>query len=162
MAVGVAVASAFTAIVTAFTKGVISPLIALLTDNATLSEFKWVIRDAVLDESGAVVKSEISILWGALLQAVIDFFIIALVMFIFLKIFTLASKKAAQLRDTVVSKLTDEDEIKAAAEAKAKAEAETKAKAEAEAKAKLEAEQKEKLQLLRDIKDLLKEGKRNG
>ena len=34
MAVGVAVATAFTAIVTAFTKGFISPLIALMTGHS--------------------------------------------------------------------------------------------------------------------------------
>ena len=44
MAVGVAVATAFTAIVTAFTKGFIAPIISLLSHDASLSDMKWVIR----------------------------------------------------------------------------------------------------------------------
>ena len=65
MAVGVAVATAFTAIVTAFTKGFITPLLALLTGNAQTAELKWVIRPEVVDEmTGEVITAEVAILWG--------------------------------------------------------------------------------------------------
>lgn len=168
MAVGVAVATAFTAIVTAFTKGFISPVIALLSDSADLSGMKWVIRAATLDEAGAVVKSEIAIFWGSFLQAILNFLIIALVMFLFLKIFTSVSKKATAMRQSMEDKLTGEDKerAKADAEAKAKEEAAKKAAEEAEAakKAELDAEKarKEKeVALLGEIRDLLKE-KNNG
>lgn len=159
MAVGVAVATAFTAIVNAFTKGFISPIIALLTKDATLTDLKIVIREAVLDTDGeTVVTEEIAILWGAFVQAIIDFLIIAFVMFIFLKIFMKVSAKTQELREDAVNKImgTDEEEAaKAEAEAKAaeaaKAEAEAKA---AEEKAKLDAEQARKdreLELLEQI-----------
>ena len=89
MAVGVAVASAFTAIVTAFTKGFITPLLALLTNDSDLTEMKWIIRPEVGhctvegDLTTYVVDTaEVSLLWGAFVQKIIDFLIIALTLFI--------------------------------------------------------------------------------
>lgn len=143
MAVGVAVATAFTAIVTAFTKGFIAPLLALLSHDASLADFKWVIREAVThtDEAGAIVTDtpEVAILWGAFVQAIIDFLIIAVVMFLFLKIVMSAAKKASALRQEAADKITGNDKVKAAAEAEAKAKAEAEEKAAAEAKAAEEA-----------------------
>lgn len=47
MAIGVAVAGAFTQIVNAFTKGFVSPLIGIITGDANLSDLKWIYREAV-------------------------------------------------------------------------------------------------------------------
>ena len=165
MAVGVAVATAFTAIVTAFTKGFISPLLALLSNDASLDDLKWVIREAVTDSEGAVVKGEVAILWGAFLQAIINFLIIAFALFLLIKIIAGISKRANKIVADIKKLSEDEEE-----QAKAKAEAE---KAAAEAKkaaeaARLAEEQRaaeekkfrdaayEQNELLREIKELLK------
>lgn len=140
MAVGVAVASAFTAIVTAFTKGFVSPVISLLSSDADLDSMKLVIRQEVLDAEGNVSQSEIALLWGSFLQAIINFLIIALVMFLFLKIFATITKKAAELRNEMTDKLTGADKEREKAEAEAKAKEEAEKKAAEEAKAKEEAE----------------------
>ena len=182
MAVGVAVAGAFTKIVTAFTNGFVGPLLALLTNDANLTEFKWILRPEIVetvDEVETVVQTEVAILWGAFLQTILDFLIIALALFIVMKVFNGAAAKAKALREDMVDELKSnkvkaaeaEAAAKAAAEAEAKAEAEKKAaeeaaaKAEAEKKAELEAyaaqvavaENTEKL--LTEIRDLLKEQK---
>ena len=171
MAVGVAVASAFTAIVTAFTKGFITPLLALLTNNSDLSEMKWIIRPAIegVDEAGEVIVevAEVALLWGAFLQKIIDFLIIAFVLFLVLRIASRVAARSAKLRARVIDAVTDRDE-KAAAEAALKAEEEAKAKAEAEAAAAAKAEEerialekeenrkKAEIDLLTEIRDLLK------
>ena len=173
MAIGVAVASAFTAIVTAFTKGFISPLLALITGNTSLETMVWVVKEAVLDAEGAVVTPAVEVLYGAFLQRVIDFLIIAFVLFIVLRIATGIMKRSKQLKENVIDALTDRDEKAAAAaalaeaeakaaeeEARVKAEAEAKLKAEAEAleAAKIKANEKrcdEEVALLREIRDLL-------
>lgn len=164
MAVGVAVATAFTAIVTAFTKGFISPLLALLTGDSNLSEAKWVIREAVLDAEEVVITPEVAILWGAFVQAIIDFLIIAFALFLLLRVAFKVSEKARKIAENTKKTL----DPKAEAEAKAAAEAEAAAKAEAEAAAAAakeaadaaaaaeKAREEEQMQLLRDIRDLLK------
>ena len=138
MAVGVAVASAFTAIVTAFTKGFITPLLALLTDGVSdLSEMKVVIRPEVVnvleDGTTEVVTAEVALLWGAFVQKIIEFLIIALALFIVLKIATAVANYSAKLRENAHDLLNP-------AAAAAEAEAEVAAKAEAEAKKKAEEE----------------------
>ena len=142
MAVGVAVAGAFTKIVTAFTTGFITPLLALLSNDADLTEFKWVLREAVVevvDGVETVVQAEVSLMWGAFLQTIIDFLIIAGALFLVMKAFNAAADRAKKMREDLQAGLTP-DRIKAEEEAKAKAEAEKKAAEEAAAKAEAEAE----------------------
>ena len=168
MAVGVAVAGAFTAIVNAFTKGFITPLLVLITGKSDLSSMKWILRPEELNEAGEVVNAEVAIMYGTLLQTIIDFLIIALALFTVMRLYARFSDRAKKLSKSVKEKLTPEDE---AAIAKAKAEeeeaarilaekeAEEKAKAEAELLAKQEAEKQRLLnsvEILEEIRDLLK------
>lgn len=175
MAVGVAVATAFTAIVTAFTKGFITPLLTLLTGESDLDEMRWVLRKAIEDAEGNIVEDEVAILWGPFVHAILDFFIIAMALFIVIKVAATLRDRAEKLHKAARNLLTDDDEkaAAAAAEAAAKIEeeqrlAEEKAKAEAEALAEAERLSAEKAkkeeerlarqeQLLQDIRDLLKQ-----
>ena len=169
MAVGVAVASAFTAIVTAFTNGFISPLLAMLSNDASLSDLKIVLREAAFDADGVEVQGEVAILWGAFLQAIINFLIIAFTLFLVMRIANKISKKASKLAVEIKSLTEDENEkakLKAEAEkaaAKAKAEAEKAAEEARLAEEKRLADEKklrdaafEQNELLREIKELLK------
>ena len=172
MAVGVAVASAFTAIVTAFTKGFITPLLALLTNNSDLTEMKWVIRPEVTETAAdgtvTVITAEVALLWGEFLQKVIDFFIIAAVLFLVMRIAAAIAAHSAKIRETMVNAITHENDIAAAA-AEAEREEAERAAAEAAAAeaARVEAEKEEKRlhserlereeRLLTEIRDLLRE-----
>ena len=174
MAIGVAVASAFTAIVTAFTKGFINPLLALISKNSTQEDLKIVLREEILDAEGNVIQSEVALLWGGFVQAIINFLIVALTLFVVMRIVSAVSARAKKLSADVKNLLTDDDEKaaeaaeaaklaeaeEAAAKAKAEAEAaEAKAKEEAAAKAAIEEEENRKKReeaLLTEIRDLLK------
>ena len=174
MAVGVTVATAFTAIVSAFTKGFISPILALLTSDAELAEAKWVIRPE-LTELGAdgqvvVTRAEVAIMWGGFLQAILDFLLIAFILFVMMRVANRLSARASRLTNDLKT-MAGIGVEEAEAAKKAKEEADAKAKAEAEAaaeKARLEAEQKaeearaetdrlkREIELLTEIRDLLK------
>ena len=163
MAIGVAVASAFTAIVTAFTKGFITPLIGYITGGIDLSDMKYVLTPA--DEAAGIAEN--AILWGAFVQTIIDFLIIAAVFFTVLRVVSGISARYAKIRESVVNKFTDADE-KAAAEAEQKRleeeaaaateaeEARLKAEAEAEEIAAEKARLEKEVALLTEIRDLLK------
>ena len=170
MAVGVAVASAFTAIVTAFTKGFITPLIALLTNGSNLAGLKWVIRPEQFHMEGEekiIDVGEVALLWGDFFQAIVNFLIVAFTLFLVVRIASKMAERSLKIREKMINALTDIDE-KAAALAAAKTEEEAKAKAEAEAAeaAKAEAERialekeesrkKAEIDLLTEIRDLLK------
>ena len=162
MAVGVAVAGAFTAIVNAFTKGFISPLIALLTNDSDLSEMKWVLREELMNAEGVITHTEVAIVWGGLVQAILDFLLIALTLFIVMKIWAGVTKRAREFNEQLQKKLHEEELAqKAAEEARAKAEAEAKA-AEEEAirlqqQARQAQEEAEKARLLAEEARIAKE-----
>ena len=168
MAVGVTVAAAFTAIVTAFSKGVITPLIALITGGSDLSNLNVVARPEVLDAEGNVVTPEVVFAWGTLIQATIDFMIIAIVLFIVLRIASQISTRSAKIREEIQKKIYREEIEKAEAEKKAE---EAKKKAEEEKAAALAKEAEEAIRLkeersearlereealLREIRDILR------
>ena len=168
MAVGVTVASAFTAIVTAFSKGVITPLIAMVTGGFDLSNWKTVIREEVLDEAGAVVTPAVVFTWGAFLQTVIDFLIIAIVLFVVLRVASGIAARSAKIREEIQKKIHREELERLEAEKRAKEEKEKAEKEEAERLAseaealRVEKERKkeERLEreeaLLREIRDILR------
>ncbi len=101
MAVGVIVGSSFTAIVNGLSNFILKPLInwllTLILGKDTLSEvFTFLVRvdKEELDEAGnatgnmiADLEQSIYIDWGAFINAVINFFIVAFVLFIIVRIF---------------------------------------------------------------------------
>lgn len=91
IAVGFVMGAAFTKLVTAFTGGIVSPVISLLTSDVNFNELKWVLRSGlpeVKDAAGAVTTpavAEVAVKYGEFLQTTIDFIIVAFVMFMVVK-----------------------------------------------------------------------------
>ena len=100
MAVGVVIATAFGKITSSLVADIIMPLIGTLTGGISVSDLKYVLTEAVLDEAGAVVTPENAIRYGAFIQFVIDFLIIALAVFVFVKV--LNSAKNLRKKEEVV------------------------------------------------------------
>ena len=83
IAVGFVMGAAFNKVVASFTGGIVSPLIGLLF-NADFKDLKYVIKDGVADEAGKVT-GEVAVMYGEFLTNVIDFIIVAFVMFMIVK-----------------------------------------------------------------------------
>lgn len=86
LAVAVVIGNAFNAITNTLVKNVIMPLIGALTGGANVADWKWVLSEAVYDEAGVLVKAENAVQYGLFLQAIVDFLIIALTIFVALRI----------------------------------------------------------------------------
>ena len=94
MAVGVIIGAAFGKIVSSLVNDVIMPGIGVLTGGANFSEFKFVIQKAVIDgTTQEVINPEVAITWGAFVQTVVDFIIIAFCIFIAIKVINRFRKK---------------------------------------------------------------------
>lgn len=128
LSVAVVIGAAFNNIVKGLVDFIITPLISVLTGGLDMTEWKQVLHTEIL-EDGTVVETAIQ--WGSLIQAVINFLIIAMVVFLILRVYTKVEKVA---RETLKH---EELEKKKAEEAKKKAEDEAKAKALAEEQAAL-------------------------
>jgi len=83
IAVGFVMGAAFKSVVTSFTGGIVSPLIGLIFD-ADLKDLKHVLREGIADESGKIT-GEVAVLYGDFLTNIIDFIIVAFVMFMVVK-----------------------------------------------------------------------------
>ena len=81
MALGVVIGGAFGKIVTSLVSDIIMPLISAATGGLTFTDWKWVIREAVM-EGDAVVKPELALTWGNFIQVIFDFIIIAFCIFL--------------------------------------------------------------------------------
>ena len=138
MAVGVIIATAFGKITTSLVNDVFMPFISWIVGARDMTALNLIVREAELAEDGTVVKAAITLGFGTFLSTIIDFILVAFVVFLVVKGFNKA---------------------RAAAEAKKKKEEEAAAAAAAAAKAAEPAPEpvpsKEEL-LLAEIRDLLK------
>ena len=86
LAIGVIIATSFAAIVNSLVKDVIMPCIGVLTSGVDFAALKVVLKPAILDAAGAVSKPEVSINYGIFINTIITFLIVALVIFIVVKL----------------------------------------------------------------------------
>lgn len=95
MAVGIAIGAAFTAIVNSFVNDIINPIIGVLVGGVDFSQLQIVIKHAT------ETSPEVAIRYGAFINAIISFIIIAFALFIMIKAFnklaeTTRKKKEAE------------------------------------------------------------------
>ncbi len=121
LAVGVVIGTAFNAIVNGLVKMIINPCVAYFTDGVSLSELQHVIRPEKLDAAGDVIVTELAIQYGAWIQTVIDFLIIALSVFVAVRVIRKTERKlrAKELaKKEAIEKKKKAEEDRRAAEAK--------------------------------------------
>lgn len=110
MAIGVIVASAFTAIVTSLTNKIIMPcinwLLSLGGTNGLESAYTFLKKVYTTNAEGAQIidlAKSIYIDWGAFITAILNFFIIAFILFLILKAFNAASKFTKEMNNKIVT-----------------------------------------------------------
>ena len=84
MAVGIIIGGAFGKIVTSLVNDIIMPPIGLIT-GSSFSDSKLVLRPAEVDAAGETIKEAIELNWGNFVQTTVDFFIIAICIFLIIK-----------------------------------------------------------------------------
>ena len=93
MAIGVIIATAFGKITTSLVNDVFMPLIGMLIGGIDLGTLNITLSPAVVDEAGAVVKEAVVVGIGTFLTTVIDFILVAFVVFLVVKAFNSAKAK---------------------------------------------------------------------
>ncbi len=100
LAVGIIIGGAFTTIVNSLVKDVLMPFIGLLIGNINFSNLKIVLTPAAGD------KAESAILYGSFIQNIINFLIIAFVVFLLIKGINSFKKKKE-----IISEVTKSEDI---------------------------------------------------
>jgi large conductance mechanosensitive channel len=87
LAVAVIIGGAFGKIVTSFVNDVIMPIVGILMGQNSVADLKYVITPAT------ETTAELAIRYGAFAQAIVDFIIVAFILFLAIKAVTSMKKK---------------------------------------------------------------------
>ena len=100
LAIGIIIGTAFNGIVQSFVKDVIMPPFGLLWGNKDFSNYKWVLQNAQVN--GDQTQPEVAIYYGNFFSVVVDFLIIALVIFIIIRFLNSLKRKAEDTKNKEV------------------------------------------------------------
>ena len=95
LAVGVVIGAAFGKIVTAMVDGIVMPIVGVALGGVSVSDWKYVIKPESIDAAGAKV-AEVAVRYGMFIQTLIDFLVIAFVIFLVVKAYNRMRKPAAE------------------------------------------------------------------
>ena len=96
MAVGVIIGGAFGKIVTSLVNDIIMPPIGLLVGGMDFKDLKWEMKEALLYAYGALETAAVTLNYGNFVQQTIDFLIIAMSIFIVIRVITRLSEMRLQ------------------------------------------------------------------
>lgn len=106
LAVGIIIGAAFTAIVNSLVGDIIMPLIALL-GGKDITDWKLVLKEGVEATPTNPAVAEIALKYGLFLQAVINFILVAFVLFLIIKVVMGVAARTQELK----SKLSPKEEV---------------------------------------------------
>lgn len=102
LAIGVVIGAAFNKVVDVLVKQIVMPPLGYLTSGTDFSDLSWEIKAAVM-EGGQEVSPRIAIGYGAFMGALLDFFIIALTIFVVVKAVNRLRQRAEDETDKAVA-----------------------------------------------------------
>jgi len=112
LAVGVIIGAAFGKIVSSLVADIIMPLVTRAMGAASLTDLTFTLRSEIVAD-GVVIQQALTVNWGSFLQNIIDFLIIAFVVFVFIRLLDTAKsttlKLAANAKDMLDLNATNED-----------------------------------------------------
>jgi large conductance mechanosensitive channel len=95
LAIGVIIGTAFGKIVTAVVDGIFMPIIGNLIGGVDFSDLAYTLAPAIIGADGKETAAAVAIKYGAFAQTVIDFIIIAFVLFMVIKLMNRFKKAEA-------------------------------------------------------------------
>ena len=93
LAVGVVIGGAFGKITTSIVNDIIMPFISIITGGISFEDWKWVLKEAVVNAEGVEEVAEIAIKYGNTIAIILDFIIIAFAVFCMVKAINSLHKK---------------------------------------------------------------------
>jgi large conductance mechanosensitive channel len=94
LAIGVIIGASFNNIVDVLVKKIITPPLGFLTSGSEMSKWELVVKAPVVGAEGTVTAPGIVIGYGFLVEALIDFFLVALTLFVVIKFINSLKDKA--------------------------------------------------------------------
>ena len=102
MAVGVIVAGAFGKITTSLVNDLFMPFISWIFGARDMTALNVIVRPEIVNEAGEVTQAAITLGFGTFVATIIDFILIAFVVFMVVKMMNSAKDKLAKKEEEVV------------------------------------------------------------
>ncbi|MCM4160303.1 large conductance mechanosensitive channel protein MscL [Antarcticibacterium flavum] len=103
MAVGIIIGTAFNKVVDVLVKQVVMPPLSMMTEGVNYASRRIVLREGVAEQPGvSPAVEEIAIGYGALVEALIDFLIIGMTIFLVVKLMNRFRRKSEDPKDKTV------------------------------------------------------------
>ena len=96
MAVGVIVAGAFGKITTSLVNDIFMPFISWIFGSRDMTALNVIVRPEIVNEAGEVTQAAITLGFGTFVATIIDFILIAFVVFMVVKVMNTAKDKLAK------------------------------------------------------------------
>lgn len=104
MAIGIIIGAAFGKIVSSFVKDIMMPPIGLLIGGVDFTDLQYVLKEAVGEAEAVAIN------YGMFIQTIIDFLIVALAIFVAIKVMEKLKKKEEE-KPAEPAKPTKEEEL---------------------------------------------------
>lgn len=85
IAIGFVMGAAFGKLTSAFVDGIVMPLVGMIMGGKNFDDLKWVLSPAEVGPDGAETAAEVAVMYGAFITTLLDFVIVAAVMFMVVK-----------------------------------------------------------------------------
>ncbi len=103
MAVGIIIGTAFNKVIDVLVKQVVLPPLSLLTDGINFADRKIILREGLLKaKEGTAESQEISIGYGAFVEAMLDFLIVGFTIFLVVKFMNRFRRKSQDPKNKTV------------------------------------------------------------
>lgn len=102
MAVGIIIGASFNKVIDVLVKEVMLPPLSLLSGNMDLSDRQIVLKAPVLAGDGSVIREEVAIGYGIMIEALVDFIVIGFTIFIVVKFLNKLLRRAEDTDDKTV------------------------------------------------------------
>lgn len=96
LAVAVIIGAAFGKIISSLVADIVMPLVGFIAGGLDFTAWKIVLRSAIIGPEGEILKPELLLSAGNFVQNIFDFFVIALSVFLMVKLLNRVKNKLAQ------------------------------------------------------------------
>ena len=103
MAIGIIIGVAFNKIVSSLVNDIILPSFSFIIGNVNFQNLNIVLQEEKIDNAGIIIQELVAIKYGNFIQVIFDFFIIAITVFLVIKMFNKLRRKAENEKDTTIS-----------------------------------------------------------
>ncbi len=107
LAVAVIIGAAFGKIVSSLVADVVMPIIGVIIGGLDFTSWQWVLKPEILDAEGVVLKAAVIMKIGNFIQNIFDFLVIALSIFLMVKVLTRLKKKIVKEEEAEEKKKED-------------------------------------------------------